>query len=76
MRESSQPLNIRYIATSFPNHVPVTCQYAMILTNGSLANRPSKPDRKIAFQKLHIKMWKLRRSPTTKGRPLEKAGPL
>ena len=35
MRVSSQPLNIRHIATSFPNHVPVTCQYAMILTRRS-----------------------------------------
>lgn len=33
MRKSSQPLNICHSATSFPNHVPVTRQYAMILTS-------------------------------------------
>src|SRR5271155_292682 len=32
MGESSQPLNIRHSVVSFPNHVPVTRQYAMILT--------------------------------------------
>ena len=34
MRESSQPLNIHHSATSFLNHVPVTRQYAMNLTEG------------------------------------------
>jgi hypothetical protein len=37
--DNSQPLKIRHSVISFPNHVPVTRQYAMILTLTTLGDR-------------------------------------